>query len=77
MLVYHIYHGLIILLSGKKDVDTSIRLVDGGDNDGINTTIELKFRGEWRSVCDTFWSQQDAVVACRQLGSLHPDSKCV
>ena len=37
--------------------------------DNITTgTIIVLYDGEWRSVCDNAWSQEDAKVACRQLG---------
>ena len=30
--------------------------------------IEVCVGGSWGTVCDNFWQNQDASVACRQLG---------
>ena len=46
--------------------DISIRLLAG--EDALSGIIELSIRGEWRSVCDDQWDDNDARVACRQLG---------
>ena len=33
-----------------------------------NGTILMRYNNEWRSVCNNLWSQEDARVACRELG---------
>jgi hypothetical protein len=35
-----------------------------------NDFIEVYRDDDWRSVCDDYWTCEDADVACRQLGFL-------
>ncbi|CAI8055639.1 Deleted in malignant brain tumors 1 protein [Geodia barretti] len=50
-----------------SDASTGIRLVDGNETSGL---VEVLRYCEWRSVCDDYWTDHDAKVACRQLGLL-------
>ena len=32
--------------------------------------MEIFLNGQWGTICDNSWSQQDAIVTCKQLGFL-------
>ena len=44
----------------------SIRLRDGANS--LEGRVEICNNNNWGTVCDDFWSNNDANVACRQLG---------
>lgn len=45
-----------------------VRLVRNHENDAVGR-VEMCLGGEWLSMCaDTEWNDEDARVACRQLG---------
>ena len=53
--------------------DGELRLVDGDGTDG-NGVLEIYHNNEWGIICDDFFDQPDAEVACRQLGYDHAES---
>ena len=56
---------IFVLLIGLCN-NSDLRLV-GGSNEREGR-IEICFNETWGTVCDNFWSTNDASVACRQLG---------
>ncbi|CAI8035146.1 Protein kinase C-binding protein NELL2 [Geodia barretti] len=53
-----------------NDGYVGIRLVHGNETSGL---VEVLRNCEWRSVCDDYWTDHDAKVACGQLGFLPYD----
>ena len=46
--------------------DTDLRLVNGANQ--YEGRVEICFNNIWGTICDGFWSTNDANVVCRQLG---------
>ena len=56
-------------------MDGSVRLVDGDNYDATVGRVEYCIGGRWGTVCKYEWSDADAKVVCRQLGSARLGTK--
>ena len=46
--------------------DGNVRLVDGSS--AYEGRVEICNNRQWGTICNRYWSANDAVVVCRQLG---------
>ena len=54
------------------DEPGDLRLVDGTETDGAGNLcegrLEIYYDGQWGTICDDYWTKENADVACRVLG---------
>lgn len=58
----HVRNSIVV---GTSCVEGALRLRDGDSTQG---RVEICIGNIWGTVCDNFWREDDAQVACRQLG---------
>lgn len=59
---------------GSNCPNGDVQLVDGKSAD--RGRVQLCIGGVWNTICaDSYWTNEDAQVICRQLGFENPESK--
>lgn len=69
----HLAHVLVIFLflatpttASVPCSNSDVRLQDGSNE--REGRIEICMNGQWGTICNNLWDDQDATVVCRQLG---------
>ena len=63
----HSYYSLFIMhTTAQLCTNGTVRLQNGITK--FEGRVEVCLSEEWRTVCNDFWGQNEALVVCRQLG---------
>ena len=64
-LVWHPYAERLTIRDDDEPLGAELRLVDGtGEHEG---RLEIRYEGQWGTVCDDYWTDVEAGVVCRIL----------
>ena len=71
---------IVVIVIGPC-IDGGIRIIPSNARTAIKGRVEVCFNGIWGTICSINWDDQDASVACKQLGysaeGVTQISKCI
>ena len=59
---------MYVFITATGPTQGDIRLINDADNTNMTGRLEVYYEGQWGTVCDDFFDNLGAMVACRQLG---------
>ncbi|XP_071788352.1 neurotrypsin-like [Asterias amurensis] len=59
------------LPEGKHPIRFAYPGVNRGSQSGRSTYLEIFYDGKWGTICNTDWTRENSIVACRELGYSH------
>ena len=66
---------MIHLMAELECSEGEVQLVDGQNE--YEGRVEVCHGGEWKTVCDRMWLEEEAKVVCRQLNYSNPLSTLI